>query len=78
MKKITYLIAFLIVFLMSHFLRAQPVVIKTFAGTVNGAVCPGIGIEYEVSVPSGFGACTINWSATNGTATKNPTNQRKS
>jgi len=79
MNKFLYLIAFLPSMLLVQILKAQsqPVVTKTFNGSVNGAVCPQIGIEYEVSVPNEFSACTINWSATNGTATKNPNNQRK-
>jgi len=79
MNKFLYLIAFLPSMLLVQKLKAQsqPVVTKTFNGSVDGAVCPGVSIDYEVSVPSGFSLCTINWTATNGVRTVNPNNQRK-
>ncbi len=30
------------------------VVTKSFSGTVLGATCPGVNIQYEVSLPTGF------------------------
>lgn len=42
------------------------VVTRSFASTVNGAACPDIGIQYEVSRPDGFGGCAISWTITNG------------
>lgn len=42
------------------------VITKSSQGTVEDATCPGIGIQYEVSLPSGFEACHIDWTITNG------------
>ena len=33
---------------------------------VSETICPGENTSYSVSLPSGFGACKINWSVTNG------------
>jgi hypothetical protein len=40
---------------------------KSFNGTVTGAVCPELGVQYEVSLPTGFSGCLITWTITNGT-----------
>ncbi|MCE7864830.1 MAG: hypothetical protein DYG99_14930 [Bacteroidetes bacterium CHB5] len=40
---------------------------KSFNGTVAGAVCPEFGVQYEVSLPTGFAGCLITWTITNGT-----------
>ncbi|MFM7429310.1 MAG: hypothetical protein ACKO1F_05360, partial [Flammeovirgaceae bacterium] len=42
------------------------VITKSFEGTVPKASCPSIGIQYEVTRPSGFGGCDITWTITNG------------
>jgi len=52
-------------------------VTRSVNSSIQGATCPGIGIDYDVSVPSGFENCQISWSASNGTAVKNPSNQTK-
>ena len=41
-------------------------VTKSYNGTVAGAVCPEIGIQYEVSLPTGFSGCQITWTVING------------
>lgn len=50
---------------------------KTTSSTVSGTVCPVSATYYEVSVPSELTSCEIQWSATNGTATRDANNQRK-
>ncbi|HRJ82924.1 MAG TPA: T9SS type A sorting domain-containing protein [Cyclobacteriaceae bacterium] len=62
--------------LYSSLLYSQTIT-KTTSSVVSGTVCPVSATWYEVSVPSGLTSCQINWSATNGTATKDPNNQRK-
>ena len=58
------------------YLHAQTIT-KTTSSLVTGTVCPVSITYYEVSVPDGFASCQINWSATNGTATKDSNNPRK-
>ena len=41
-------------------------VTKSVVGTLTGAVCPEIDIQYQVSLPTGFGGCLITWTPTNG------------
>jgi hypothetical protein len=50
-------------------LRAQTVSRLT-GSPLTGATCPMQDVQYEVSVPRGFGGCTIGWSATNGKVTQ--------
>mgnify|MGYP001544133040 CR=1 FL=1 len=65
MKKQIQTIAFTCLWLMPSLIFSQ-VITKSFQGTVDNATCPGIGIQYEVSLPSGFNTCEIVWKITNG------------
>ena len=76
MKKRIAFYVFTAVICTHSVLLAQEIT-KTSASPVAGTVCPGVSTFYEVSVPSGFGGCTITWSATNGLATKDQSDQRK-
>lgn len=67
----------LIGLLLASSLLYSQTITKTTSSVVSGTVCPVSATWYEVSVPSGLTSCQINWSATNGTATKDPNNQRK-
>jgi hypothetical protein len=46
-------------------LSAQTIT-KNTSGPISGTVCPSSYTYYEVSVPSGFGGCQIEWTVTNG------------
>lgn len=63
MKKIIELL--ILGLLINSAIFAQTVT-KSVNGTVTGAACPEIGIQYEVSLPTGFGGCQIIWTVTNG------------
>jgi len=63
MKRIVSL--FVLLNLIYFSINAQTVT-KSFAGTVSGASCPQIGIQYQVSRPSGFTSCQINWTVSGG------------
>jgi hypothetical protein len=63
MKRLTLLFLLLTCI---HFSNNAQTVTKSFAGPVSGATCPGIGIQYQVTRPSGFTSCQINWTASGG------------
>lgn len=64
MKKIMKLLIFGL--LINNYSVFSQTVTKSVVGTLTGAVCPEIGIQYEVSLPTGFAGCQINWTPTNG------------
>ena len=63
MNRLIFLVALLA---LTQFSIYAQTVTKSFAGSVSGASCPGIGIQYEVTRPSGFTNCQINWTASGG------------
>ncbi len=65
MKNLKQVIIFGIVLIISFDLFSQTVT-KSVVGTVTGAVCPVIGIQYQVDRPTGFAACKLTWTVTNG------------
>ena len=73
MKKLLQYLVIILLFISASDSFSQ-VITKSTAGSVSGATCPGIGIQYEVSLPSGFGACKITWKATNGSVQSQSSN----
>ena len=63
MKKLIFLVSMLISIQFS--IIAQTIT-KTVTGPISGTTCPNIGIQYEVTRPSGLTSCQITWSASNG------------
>lgn len=63
MKRLFFLLIMLSCFQFG--INAQ-IVTKSFTGIVPGASCPEIGIQYEVSRPTGFSSCQINWTVSGG------------
>lgn len=76
MKKRIWVVASFYLMLVSLEALGQTVT-KTVAGSIAGSTCPGNGIEYQVSVPTGFGGCQIVWSAINGFASPNQSDKTK-
>jgi hypothetical protein len=77
MKNVIQLWFFIALCLIPHNVVFSQTVTKTTITPVSNTVCPGVSTYYEVSVPSGFTACQISWSVTNGTRVVNPNDQRK-
>ena len=51
---------------------------KLTPSTVSGTVCPVSVTQYELTtIPSDLTSCQIDWTATNGVATRDANNQRK-
>lgn len=73
MKK--YVLLFGMSFL--SFILYSQTISKTTTSPVSGSVCPAVSTYYEVSVPTGLTSCQITWTATNGTVTRDATDQRK-
>lgn len=65
MKELTRLGTILCLLIVANNTFSQ-VITKSFSSSVAGAVCPEIGIQYEVVFPSGYGVCQITWTITNG------------
>jgi len=42
------------------------VISRITASVISGTTCPVLGVEYEVSRPNGFAACTLSWSISGG------------
>jgi hypothetical protein len=76
MKNVFYSTLLICFVITTHSAIAQTVT-RTVNPNISGAQCPGIGVDYQVSVPSGFESCQIAWSVTNGIKTVNPTDQSK-